>query len=55
MTSPIAPDAKAPYAMNRFVYSITGKDSFTIEWQISKTSKANWETADHLSCAQAPK
>ncbi|UWZ82846.1 hypothetical protein [Occallatibacter riparius] len=54
MTSPISSDAKATYVINRFVYSITGKDSFTVEWQISRTSTANWETADHLSCTRAP-
>jgi hypothetical protein len=55
MTSPISSDTKATYAINRFVYSITGNDSFTVEWQISRTSQANWKTADHLSCAQTTK
>jgi hypothetical protein len=29
MSSPVSQDAKAAYAANRFVYSITGKDTFT--------------------------
>jgi hypothetical protein len=50
MTSPITQDLKAPYAANRFVYSVSGTDSFTVDWQISKTSAAQWVQADHLSC-----
>lgn len=50
MTSPVSQAAKAPYAANRFVYSITGKDSFTVDWQISKTAALNWTPADHLVC-----
>lgn len=50
MTSPISQDSKAPYAANRFVYSVTGMDSFTVDWQISRTATLNWVAADHLAC-----
>jgi len=50
MTSPISQDPKAPYAANRFVFSITGKDTFSIDWQISKKIPLEWITADHLGC-----
>jgi hypothetical protein len=50
MTSPVSPDAKAPYAANRFVYSLVGTDSFSVDWQVSKTSVMEWQTKDHLTC-----
>lgn len=50
MTSRISQDPKAPYAANRFLYSVTGPDSFTVEWQISKTADLNWQRGDYLSC-----
>lgn len=50
MTSPVSQDAAAPYAANRFVYSVTGPDAFTVDWQISRTSTLNWLPADHLVC-----
>jgi hypothetical protein len=50
MTSPVSQDAKAAYAANRFVYSIAGKDTFTVDWQISRTVPLNWIPADHLAC-----
>lgn len=50
MTSAIANDPKASYAANRFLYSITGKDTFTVDWQISKTAAIDWIQADHLAC-----
>jgi hypothetical protein len=50
MTSPISEDAKAPYAANRFLYSITSTDSFTVDWQIEKTAASSWVTSDHLVC-----
>jgi hypothetical protein len=50
MNSPVSQDAKAPYAANRFVYTVTGKDSFTVDWQISRTSALAWTPADHLAC-----
>jgi hypothetical protein len=49
MTSPVSPDAK-PYAANRFLYSTTGTDSFTVDWQISKTAALDWIASDHLVC-----
>jgi hypothetical protein len=52
MTSPVSDDTKAPYAANRFLYAITGTDTFTVDWQISKTASLNWTPADHLSCKQ---
>jgi hypothetical protein len=50
MTSPISRDAGATYVANRFVYTITAKNSFTVDWQISRTSDLKWVPADHLSC-----
>jgi hypothetical protein len=50
LTSPISHDTKAPYAANRFVYSVTGTNSFTVDWQISRTASLNWVPADHLVC-----
>jgi hypothetical protein len=50
MTSPILQDAEQPYVANRFLYSITGPDAFTVDWQISKTAALNWVQADHLAC-----
>jgi Protein of unknown function (DUF1579) len=50
MTSSISQDAKAPYAANRFLYSVTEKDTFTMSWQISKTATLSWVQADHLIC-----
>jgi hypothetical protein len=54
MTSPISADAKAPYAANRFLYSVTGANAFTVDWQISKTAILSWTAADHLACKQRP-
>ncbi|MGD0892732.1 MAG: hypothetical protein ABR923_14480 [Terracidiphilus sp.] len=50
MTSPVSADAKALYAANRFVYSITAPDSFTVDWQVAKTVALNWVSGDHLVC-----
>lgn len=50
MTSPISDDSKASYAANRFLYSITGPNAFSVDWQISKTAKLSWTQADHLAC-----
>jgi hypothetical protein len=50
MTSPVSQDAEASYAANRFRYSLTGEDTFTVDWQISKTLALNWTPADHLVC-----
>lgn len=50
MTSEISTDPKAPYVANRFVYTLAAPDSFTIDWQISKTANLNWVQADYLAC-----
>ena len=50
MTSAVTDDLKAPYAANRFLYAIAPADTFTMEWQISKTSALNWTRGDHLVC-----
>lgn len=50
MTSLVLQDPKALYAANRFLYSITGADAFTVDWQISKTAALNWVQSDHLAC-----
>lgn len=53
MTSPVSQDAKSPYAANRFVFSLVGANSFTVDWQISKTSALQWVQADHLACTRS--
>jgi hypothetical protein len=53
MTSQVSEDAKAPYVANRFVYSISAPDGFTVDWQIEKTAASNWITSDHLVCKRA--
>lgn len=50
MTSAISQDAKAPYVANRFVFTATGKDTFTVDWKISKRTPLEWITSDHLAC-----
>ncbi|HEX4037008.1 MAG TPA: hypothetical protein VHX37_03035 [Acidobacteriaceae bacterium] len=50
MTSPVTPDPKAAYAANRFVYSLSGPDAFTVDWQVSSTAALDWVQADHLTC-----
>ncbi|MGI8770403.1 MAG: hypothetical protein ACR2JE_03100 [Acidobacteriaceae bacterium] len=50
MTSLVSEDPKAPYVANRFRYSIGGPDTFTVDWEISKTSAMTWSLADHLVC-----
>jgi len=50
MTSPVSQNPQAPYAMNRFLYSVIAQDAFTVDWQISKTPEPHWVTADHLAC-----
>ena len=50
MTSPVSSDPKAAYAANRFLYTVAGQDTFTVDWQISKTATLNWVQADHLAC-----
>lgn len=53
MTSPVLQDTKAPYAANRFMFSIHGPDNFTVDWQISKTAALEWMQSDHLACKRA--
>jgi hypothetical protein len=53
MTSAISQDAKATYVANRFSYSITGPDAFSVDWQVSKTANLQWQTADHLACKRS--
>jgi len=50
MTSPVSDGPKAPYAANRFLYSITPADTFTMDWQVSKTAAFNWTQGNHLVC-----
>lgn len=50
MTSPISQDPKAAFAANRFLYTITGPDTFTVDWQISQTANLSWTQSDHLAC-----
>jgi hypothetical protein len=53
LTSPISSDSKAPYAANRFVFSIVNPDTFTMDWQVSKSAQFNWMPADHLVCKRS--
>jgi hypothetical protein len=53
MTSSVSDNPSASYAMNRFTYTVAGANSFTIDWQISKTAEPKWTTADHLECKRA--
>lgn len=55
LTSTVSQDAQAPYAANRFVYSLSGPDAFTVDWQISKTPKLAWVQADRLRCERSTK
>jgi hypothetical protein len=52
MNSAVSTDEKAPYAVNRFVYSVADKDTFTVDWEISKTNTLNWMRSDHLICVR---
>jgi hypothetical protein len=54
MTSSVSTTPRSSYAINRFIYSILGPKTFTIDWQISKTAEPNWITADHLNCQRVP-
>lgn len=49
MSSPVI-ETGGPYAANRFLYTTAGPDSFTVDWQISKTAALEWVSADHLVC-----
>jgi hypothetical protein len=50
MTSMVDETGKSSFAANRFVYTLIGSDTFTVDWQISKTTALNWTTSDHLAC-----
>lgn len=50
MTSAVSPAGSAAYVANRFRYSVTGTDSFTMDWEISRTAALQWVPADHLAC-----
>jgi hypothetical protein len=52
MTSAISQDPKAPYVANRFVYTVTANDTFTVDWQISRKTPLEWISSDHLSCTR---
>jgi hypothetical protein len=52
MTSPIAEQTGVPYAANRFIYSVTGKDTFTVDWQVSRKAAIDWIQSDHLACSR---
>lgn len=54
MTSALSEDPKAPYAANRFLYTVLGPDTFSVDWQISKTSTLDWRAGDHLVCKTKP-
>jgi len=53
MTSDVSSDPHAPYAANRFLYSVAAKDSFVVDWQVSKSQALNWVSGDHLVCIRA--
>lgn len=48
MISAASTDDKAPFAVNRFVCSVADQDTFTVDWEICKTSNFNWVLSDHL-------
>jgi hypothetical protein len=52
MSSAVSTDHSAPYAANRFVYTVVDQDTFTVDWEISKTSTINWVRSDHLNCVR---
>lgn len=35
---------------DRFVYSITSADTFTVDWQVSRDGGLSWKPGDHLVC-----
>jgi hypothetical protein len=55
MVSPVTQDPTASYVANRFLYSITGPDTFTVDWQISRTAALDWIQSDHLACKRRTK
>jgi hypothetical protein len=55
MVSPVTQDPTASYVANRFLYSISGPDTFTVDWQISRTAALEWIQSDHLACKRRTK
>ena len=53
MTSSLSSDPKASYVMNRFIYSVKGKDSFSVDWEIRRAASSTWVPGDHLLCQRA--
>jgi hypothetical protein len=49
MTSPITTQDSS-YAANRFLYTVEDANTFTVDWQISKTANLKWLPSDHLVC-----
>lgn len=49
MTSPTTTHDSS-YAANRFLYSVEDANTFTVDWQISKTANLKWLPSDHLVC-----
>jgi hypothetical protein len=54
MTSPMSDDGKAPYSADRFMYTTTDGNTFTVDWQVSKDRGLNWKPGDHLVCKRKP-
>jgi hypothetical protein len=50
MTSPVSQDSKASISAERYLYSITYPTTFTVDYQVSKTSALVWKPGDHLVC-----
>ena len=50
MTSVVPPGWKVPDATDRFLYTVTGANTFSVDWQVSKTGTLTWATRDHLEC-----
>src|ERR1700733_5965300 len=50
MVSPLSQAPGSSYVANRFLYSITGPDTFAVDWQISRTAALDWVPSDHLAC-----
>jgi hypothetical protein len=50
MTSVVSEDKAASFVANRFLYSIVDADTFTVDWQISKTAALAWVSSDRLVC-----
>jgi hypothetical protein len=53
VTSALSSNPKAAYVLNRFRYTIHGKDAFIVDWQICRTATPDWISAAHLVCKRA--